>query len=170
MRATIFRSKGNDERMFSRVMHQPYVAGAKPYQPRQNGQPSRSKGVSARRKPDFALGDIADAITGKAAAFHEMQFLCSRLTPAALDFRIVVVDSLFNLRRRFGFVQGRLSPCRGCAGQNQVPTIADVIGTRGIDTGSRTRPSGTRSTVDGESPGSSRHQLKHAISQATHVR
>ncbi len=63
-------------------------------------------------------GGVVDAIANKAAAFHEMQFLLSGLPPAVLDFRIVIVDGLFNLRRRFCFSRRRLSPCCGCAKQN----------------------------------------------------
>jgi hypothetical protein len=33
-----------------------------------------------------ALGGVVDAIANKAAAFHEMKFLLSGLTPAVLDF------------------------------------------------------------------------------------
>jgi hypothetical protein len=53
--------------------------------------------------PIKVLGRVVDAIANKAAAFHEMQFLLSGLTPAVLDFRIVIIDRLFNLRRRFCF-------------------------------------------------------------------
>jgi len=52
---------------------------------------------------DRPLEGVADAVANKAATFHEMQFLLSGLTPAVLDFRIVIVDGLFNFRRRFCF-------------------------------------------------------------------
>jgi hypothetical protein len=68
--------------------------------------------------PRRDLETVVDAIANKAAAFKEMQFLRSCLTPAIHDFRIVIVDGLFNLRRRFGFVRRRLRPCAGYAQQN----------------------------------------------------
>jgi hypothetical protein len=66
---------------------------------------SAASGACSHQSPRRTqrLMGVVDTIPNKTAAFPEMQFLLSGLTPAILNFRIVIVDGLFNLRRRFRF-------------------------------------------------------------------